>query len=157
MTIKISQLLMPWEIDYTLLFFIQLKKSKYYLPKDVNIIIETDLNLSSYIINWEESKLPKEFFIEKYNQISLLLSDYNHIKKIYDGDELYGCLDSARNEVSPEVDYYINICPDMYFSEYTITYLIEAAKQINNKYFVITPQTSKLWDPSWDEITNPKY
>jgi hypothetical protein len=63
---------MPWEIDYALLSFTQLKKSKYHLSEEDNVTIETVLNLSSYTINWGESKLPKEFFIEKYNQISNL-------------------------------------------------------------------------------------
>ena len=35
---------MPWEIDYALLTFIQLKKSKYHLPQNVNIIIDSVLN-----------------------------------------------------------------------------------------------------------------
>ena len=74
---------MPWEIDYALLSFSQFKKSKYYFSNEDNINIETVLNLSSYTIDWNNSKLPKEFFIEKYNQISNLLTDYNHIKKIY--------------------------------------------------------------------------
>jgi hypothetical protein len=43
---------MPWEIDYALLSFTQLKKSKYHLPNDVNIIIDSVLNLYSYLINW---------------------------------------------------------------------------------------------------------
>ena len=63
---------MPWEIDYALLSYTQLKKSKYYLPEDVNITVEPVLNLSSYIIDWDNSKLPKEYFIEKFNTISLL-------------------------------------------------------------------------------------
>ena len=66
---------MPWEIDYTLLTFQQLKKSKYYLPEDVNITINSALNLSSFLINWDESKLPKEYFIEKYKTLSILLKD----------------------------------------------------------------------------------
>ena len=148
---------MPWDIDYALLMFTQLKKSKYHLPKDVNVTIETTLNLSEYIFNWEDSKLPKEFFIEKYNTISILLKDYNHIKKIYDGDQKYGHLDSQKECISPEVDHYIGICPDIYFSEYALTYLIESAKIITNKYFCITPQISKVGDPDWDKITNPKY
>ena len=69
---------MPWEIDYALLTFTQLKKSKYYLPEDVSITIDSVLNLSSFLINWDESKLPKEFFIEKYNTLSILLKDYTH-------------------------------------------------------------------------------
>lgn len=156
MNIKIAYHIMPWEIDYALLTFIQLKKSKYHLSKDTNIIIDSCLNLSSYNINWEKSKIPKEFFIEKYNQISELLKDYKHNKKIYTEDKLYGHLELQRECISSEIDYYMGICPDMYFSEYTIPYLIESAKQISNKYFVITPEISKLWDWTWDEITDPQ-
>jgi len=157
MNIKIIQHIMPWEIDYAMLTYMQLKKSKYHLPKDVNITIDTDLNLSSHIINWDKSKLPKEFFIEKYNHISSLLIDYNHTKRIYNEDKLYGCIDSVKTTIDKKTDYYISICPDMYFSEYTIPYLIESAKQITNKYFVITPEISKLWDWTWDEITSSQY
>jgi hypothetical protein len=157
MNIKIIYHIMPWEIDYALLTFTQLKKSKYYLSKDDNISIETVLNLSSYIIDWEKSKLPKEFFIEKYNQISNLLIDYNHIKRIYDGDKLYGHLNLQKECISSEIDYYITICPDMYFSEYSLSYMIEGAKTIKNKHFVITPQISKLWDNTWDILVNPLY
>ena len=49
------------------------------------------------------------------------------------------------------------VCPDMYFHEHLLGYMIEGAKQIKNKYFVITPQTSKLWDNSWDILVNPLY
>lgn len=157
MNIKITCHLMPWEMDYALLAFSQLKKSHYYLSDEDNVTIETCLNLSSYIINWEKSKLPKEFFIEKYNQISLLLEKYNHIKKIYEGDKLYGHLDLQRECVSPKVDYYISVCPDMLFSEHLLYYLIESAKEIKNEYFVLTPQISKVGDSAWDEITDPKF
>jgi hypothetical protein len=148
---------MPWEIDYALLTFTQLKKSKYYLSPEDTITIESVLNLSSYMINWEESKLPKEYFIEKYNTISLLLEDYNHIKHIYDGNELYGHLDLQRECISEEVDFYGGICPDICFSEHLLSYLIEGAKAISNKYSVITPQISKVGDADWDEITDPLY
>jgi hypothetical protein len=148
---------MPWEIDYVLLSFSQLKKSKYYLSNDVNVAIYSVLNLSSYLINWEESKLPKEYFIDKYNQLSVLLSDYNHNKKIYEGNKLYGHLNLQKECIQKETDYYIHICPDIYFSEYLLAYLIESTKQIKNKYFVITPQISKVGDAAWDEITDPKY
>ena len=157
MNIKLTCHVMPWEIDYALLAFTQLKKSKYYLSEDTNVIIDSALNLSSYSIDWDQSKLPKEFFIEKYNQISNLLIDYTHNQKVYDGEELYGHLDLQRDCISPEIDYYISICPDMYFSEYALAYMIESAKVVPNKYFVVTPQISKVGDSDWDEITNPKY
>ena len=157
MNIKIITHIMPWEIDYAHLLFTQLKKSKYYIPEDVNITIDTVLNLSSYTINWEESKLPKEYFIKKYDTISLLLKDYNHIKRVYEGNELYGHLDSQRECVSPEIDFYIGTCPDIYFTEHLIYYMIESLRNINDKYFILTPQHRKLSDHTWDPTTDPDY
>jgi hypothetical protein len=130
MNIKVIYHIMPWEIDYALLSFTQFKKSKYYLSKEDNVTIETVLNLSSYIINWDDSKLPKQFFIDKYNEISNLLIDYNHIKRTYDGNELYGHLNLQKECISSEIDYYIGVCPDMYFSEHLLAYMIEGAKSI---------------------------
>jgi len=157
MNITIVYHIMPWEIDYALLTFQQLKKSKYYLPEDVNITINSALNLSSFLINWNESKLPKEYFIEKYKTLSILLKDYNHIPFIYQGDELWGCLDFQRSATNNNSDYYISICPDMYFSEYLLSYLIEGARSIKNKYFVLTPQICRMWDDSWEILTHDKY
>ena len=155
MNIKIIIHLMPWEIDYALLTFTQLKKSKYHLPEDINITIDSVLNLSSYIINWDKSKLPKEYFIEKYNQISNLLIDYKHNKKIYDDDKLYGHLELQRDCKSNDVDYYMGLCPDMYFSEHLLYYMIEGVRNIKDKYFILTPQHRKMSDSSWDPTTAP--
>ena len=157
MNIKLWSHIMPWDIDYALLMAIQLKKSKYYLPKDVNITIDLELNLTSYLYNWNESKIPKDYFIDKFNTILLLLNDYKLNTFIYDGDQKYGHLNHQKKIISPETEYYIGICPDIYFSEYVLTYVIEAAKQIENKYFVITPQIHKVGDSDWDRIVNPKY
>ena len=147
---------MPWEIDYALLSFTQLKKSKYYLSKNIDITIDSVLNLSSYNINWNSSKLPKEYFIKKYNSLSILLKDYNHNQKIYQGNNLYGHLELQRDCVG-NFDYYMSICPDMYFSEHLLYYMLESLKSMKEKYFVLTPQISKLWDSTWDEITDPNY
>jgi hypothetical protein len=149
--------LMPWEIDNALLTFTQLKKSYFHLAEDVNVTIETVLNLSTKFIDWEESILPKEFFITKYNDVSILLSDYNHIKRVYEGDEVYGFLNLQKESISKEVDYYVGICPDIYFSEHLLSLLIESTRVIKNKYFVVTPQIYKKWDDTWDEITDKNY
>lgn len=148
---------MPWEIDNALLTFTQLKKSYFHLAEDVNVTIETVLNLSTKFVDWKESILPKEFFITKYNDISILLSDYNHIKRVYEGDEVYGFLNLQKESISKEVDYYVGICPDIYFSEHLLSLLIESTRVIKNKYFVVTPQIYKKWDDTWDEITDKNY
>ena len=56
MNIKIKIHYMPWEVDYALLQFMQLKKSSLNLYPEDKIYFHIGLNLSSYIINWNESK-----------------------------------------------------------------------------------------------------
>ena len=157
MNIKLAIHIMPWDIDYALLMFTQLKKSKYYLPEDVNITLDVHLNLSDYIIDWDKSKLSKSYFISKFETLLTLLEDYNVNKLIYDRNELHGHLNQQQTIISPETDYYMNICPDVYFSEYVLYYMVEAIKQIKNKYFVLSPQHRKLTDSSWDPTTDEKY
>lgn len=148
---------MAEEIDYCQLMWTQLKKSKYYLSKEDKISVHMVLNLSDYLYNWEQSQLPKQFFKRKFESLAPLLKDYNFTYSIYEGKELYGCLDTVRETIEPSVDYYINISPDMYFTEHLLYYMIESSKQIKNKYFVLTPEIHKMWDHTWDEITNKNY
>ncbi len=154
---------MPWEIDYALLTFTQLKKSMYYLKSEHKITIDSVLNLSSNIIDWDKSKLPKEYFIEKYNTYSLLLDRfYNHNKKIYEGDKLYGHLDLQRECVGEEFTHYMNICPDLYFSETALTAIIQTIPIVkkhfpDHPHFVLVPEIFQMWDNTWQEIVGPEY
>ena len=154
MNYKITYHAMAWELDYCLQTFTQLKKSKYYLSGEDNIEIDVCLNLSSYLIDWDKSKLNKNLLKARFVEYLKLLKDYKVNAIIYEGDELYGHLDSQREAISEKTNFYINICPDMYFSEQLLALMIQSSKQIKNKYFVITPEISKLWDNTWDEITN---
>ena len=148
---------MPWEVDYALLQFIQLKKASQHLIND-NIYFHIGLNLSSHIVDWNESKLPKEFFINKFNAALKMLDWAEDVNiTIYDGDELWGHLDLEKTQIDPKIDYYMSICPDMWFHEHTLFYIIELAKQIKDKYFIITPEIHKLWDWTWDELVNENY
>jgi len=115
------------------------------------------LNLSDYLIDWDKSQLPKSFFKEKFSSLAPLLKDYTFTSSIYEGNELYGCLDAVRETVEPDIDYYINISPDMYFSEHLLFYMIAASKNITNKYFVLIPEIPKMWDITWDGITNANH
>lgn len=152
--VKLHYLIMPWQIDYALLSYTQLRKSIYHLSKDVEVTIDTHLNLSNYIIDWDESKLPKDFFIDKFNSLASLLKDYKVNSFIYEGDKNYGLLDMQRMAYGEEFDYYIPLCPDIEFDETTLSYLIESARIVKNKYFIITPQVYKKWDSSWDDLTD---
>jgi hypothetical protein len=55
MNIKIATHIMPWDIDYALLMAIQLKKSKYHLPADVNITLDTDVGWEILLNEYDEA------------------------------------------------------------------------------------------------------
>ena len=148
---------MPWEIDYAFMSFTQLKKTYFYIPDDVEIRIDAALNCSNHLIDWDNTKLPKQFFIDKFNSLLVLLKDYNVNPIIYEGDDNYGFFDVQKLAYEKDVDYYMGLCPDVYFSEHVIPLFLESVKQIPNKYFVITTEIYKMWDSTWDEITNEKY
>ena len=149
---------MPWEVDYALLQFMQLKKASLNLYPEDKIYFHIGLNLSSHIINWNESKLPKEYFINKFNTALKMLDWAENVNvTIYEGDELWGHLDLEKVQMDPKIDYYMSICPDMWFHEYALFYIIESAKQLKDKYFIITPEIHKLWDWTWDELVNENY
>jgi hypothetical protein len=149
--------LMPWELDDAFQAFSKIASVKRNLSAGDEIRIDTCLNLSSYIINWEKSSLPKDLFIEKYNYINKILHEFTCNTFIYDQSELYGHLDFQRELVDTCVDYYMSICPDVYFHPHTIYYLIESAKQVKDKYFLITPQIPQLWDSSWNMLVNETF
>ena len=148
---------MPWELDYALLSFTQLKKSYSYLNNEDKVYVDVVLNLSSYIINWDETPLSKDFFIKKFENLQPLLEDYTCRFKIFDENSLYGGLDSQKFSTEDHIDHYIILNPDMYFSETLLFHLIESSKLVTNKSFIITPQIPKLWDHTWDVISHPNY
>lgn len=148
---------MPWELDYALISFMQLSKAKYHIIPEDKIFIDVTLNLSGYLIDWENSLLPKTFFKEKFEQLQILLEGYTCRFFIYDGDELYGGLNSQKVATESHIDHYMILNPDTYFGEKAIYYLIESSKLITNKYFTITQEVPKLWDNSWDEISNKNF
>jgi hypothetical protein len=158
MNIKIHLHIMPWEIDHAFLVIDKLKKSVYHINPQDTIYIDTALNLSSEIINWENSSISKEYFINKYKILDNILKEkFIHKPFIFEENGIYGHLNLQKSIISPEIDYYINICPDIDFHEYLLYYLIETAKNIKNKYFILTPQIFKSWDSSWDILVNEKF
>ena len=69
MNIKIYMHLMPWELDDANNVFNKIAIANKYLSPDDQLTVDTCLNLSSYIIDWDKSIIPKEFYIKIYEWI----------------------------------------------------------------------------------------
>ena len=146
--------LLPHEIDWFEWQSKQLKIGSYYIEDKV--IIDVTLNLN--LVDWEKSKLPKKYFIDKFNQIKQY---FDWCEIIFDIDENNKCLgidDKRRNSIRQyNPDNFVYLDCDIVFKPETLALLINGAKQIKDEYYIISPQTPKLWDITWDVLVNKSY
>jgi hypothetical protein len=69
-----------------------------------------------------------------------------------------GCDDKRREAIrSTKADNILYLDSDLLFNPELLGYMIESSKLIENEYYIISPQTVRMWDNSWDVITNQKY
>ena len=149
--------LMPWEIDEFLILARKLRKSYYYLDKDSEYTFCVCLNLSNAIIDWNKSKLEKDFFVDKFHSIlEILGNSYNLEWEIYEGNNPVGHLDVEKKlfERYSEYDGILSLCPDIHFHETLLSSMFSAFEAVKNEFVIITPQTHRLWDSTWDEMAN---
>jgi len=148
--------LLPHEIDWFEWQIKQLKQGSYHLEKDDNVIIDVTLNLN--LIDWSQSQLPKQFFIDKFKQIEQLC-DWCQTQFIVDQEnKCLGCDDKRREAIrSTQANNILYLDCDLIFEPGLLWYMIGAAKLIENEYYIISPQTVRMWDSSWDALVNQKY
>jgi hypothetical protein len=148
--------LLPQEIDWFEWQIKQLKQGSYYLEEDDKIILDVTLNLN--LVEWEKSQLPKQFFIDKFLQIEKLC-DWCKTQFIIDQEnKCLGCNDKRREAIrTTNADNILYLDTDLIFRPELLSYIIIASKVIDHDYYIISPQTVRMWDNSWDIITNSSY
>jgi hypothetical protein len=146
--------LLPSEIDWFEWQSKQFKLGSYNIKSKV--IIDVTLNLN--LVDWNKSKIPKQFFIDKFNQIKRLW-DWAEIKFDVDAENIYlGCNDKRREAIrSTNADNILYLDSDVLFQPELLKTITEATNLINHEYYIVSPQTVKMWDNSWDVITNEEY
>lgn len=148
--------LLPHEIDWFEWQSKQFKLGSYHLENDNKIIIDVTLNLN--LIDWNKSQLPKEFFIAKFKQIEQLW-DWAQTQFIVDEEnKCLGCDDKRREAIrSTTADNILYLDSDLIFKPELLFYILGAAQQISNKYYIISPQIVKMWDNTWDVLVNKDF
>jgi len=157
MKTQITIHLMPYEIDWFDWQSKQLKQCSHYLQEDDNIILDVTLNLN--FVDWNNSNLPKEYFINKFNKILKDQFDWcSVISDINEDKSCNGVADKRRHSIQThDVDQFIYLDCDIIFPPYTLKLLLDASKQVTSEYYIISPQIPKLWDESWDVLMNKEY
>jgi hypothetical protein len=151
---------MPQEIDDFERIILQLEKSAQYLDDDY-VGINVGMNISPFLFNWNESNIKKNIFIDKFISLRDKCKWAKYAKfDILDDDIIQGTMSHKRKllrECPEHITQFLFIDCDIWFHETTLKCLIDAGDSINNDFYLITPQTVKLWDYTWDCLTNEKF
>lgn len=159
-TLRIVIHCLPREIDHLERLCNVLRESYYFVPNEINIILDVTLNLNKEFTNWEESTIPKDFFIQKFNNIKQF-NDWT-FNNLFDIDEEGKCLginDKRRNSINDDVasDYIMYLDLDVFISNLSLIPLVAAFDSIEDEYLIISAELVRLWDSSWDELVNDSF
>ena len=151
---------LPREIDQLERLCNSLRESYYFTENQINIILDVTLNLNDNFTDWKQSQIPKDFFIQKFNNINKF-NDWTY-QNIFDIDEREECLginDKRRNSINDglDFDYIMYLDLDVYFPIFSFIPLTQLLDQLTNDYNIISLETVRLWDSSWDGLVNKNY
>ena len=153
--IKITLHCLPHELDQVAWIVDQLKRGARLVDPS-KFILDFTLNVSDEDVNWAESRVSKEFCIDKFN-IIFNRSPFINEHKV--SEEHSGCNTVRRNALRADdnVTHIIGLDPDLLFPETILYYIASAVDNLKDDYYIITPQIYQLWDSSWDIISHPEY
>jgi FkbM family methyltransferase len=157
-TTKIVMHILPTEIDDLEKSLVTLQQSSTYLePKDI-VDLHISLNVSDKLTNWETSIVKKEHFIFKFNEFKSLCKWANSInfELLEDENNIFGTTGQKRHAIKENYDQFIFLDPDIAFHPVTLKYILDTGYQLDGNY-IITPQTVRISDESWDIIVNDKF
>lgn len=144
-------------LERTLVFLRQnalhVDKSKFY------VILDVTYPLSDYFVDWGKSTIKQDYFINKFENLKKY-GDWCDESYFHIDEEIKGCIDMCINNIYRyDVDSTIMLDNDIVFNPYTLNTMLEAAliaKTETSKY-ILTPEYVKMWDGSWDIVTNTNF
>jgi hypothetical protein len=151
---------LPQEIDQLEQLLIQLKRSSIHVDKD-DFMVEVVLNLNLTYWDSSDTKLDQYFFIDKFSRLEKLTKSWCKTNfEINDDRTILGCNDLRRRALrTSESDYIMYLDCDNIFSDQLLYYMLYASNKLKNEpgYHIITPEVTRMWDNTWDVITNRNY
>jgi hypothetical protein len=159
--IVITTFIMPNEIDDLERILGDLNKASKFV-KGENYELYLALSVDDYLVNWNESKLDKQYFIDRFNSLKPLT---NWVSKATFNirEDIMGCTSLRRiaHKECTDATHFIWLDTDICFDE-RVLYYIEAgidriAETDDLKKYVISPECVKIWDTTWDCLVNEKF
>jgi len=154
MIYRIVQYIQPWEIDDLERQIDQLIKASYYCKDCRDIVVDVTMNLE--VVDWTQSRLPKEYFEGKFNYVKAKTSMY-YTAEFDTNPGIQGAADKRRACADKKQDFTIWLDSDIFFAVQTLPYIQQATQSIPDEMFILTSELIRYWDSSWDCITNAAY
>jgi hypothetical protein len=159
--IVITTFIMPNEIDDLERLLGDLNRaSKFVDGKNYELFLA--LSVDDYLVDWESSKLNKQFFIDRFNSLKPL-TDWVGKATFNVREDIMGCTSLRRvacNECT-DATHFIWLDTDICFDDKILHYFESAIDNIENatniKKYVISPECVKIWDSTWDCLVNSNF
>lgn len=152
------------EIDMLEQLLIQLKRNSVHLPKDHGIEVSVCLNTN--LVDWDKSMLPSSFFVDKFDDLDTLTASWADVNFFTHGKGINGCNDIRRDVIrTTNKPYVMYLDVDNVFGDHLLSTMYQFCDHMNTvnkhtgeyEYAVLVPQTTRMWDPTWDIITNDQH
>jgi hypothetical protein len=154
---------LPFEIDRFEHQMFELHKNSKYLEKNDEVVIDATLNVNDLLVDWSKSKIDKQYFIDRFDKLKIINDKWATLYfDISSNNECLGVDDKRRTAIrkySSSCDNFIYLDNDMFYPNTALKYIIESAKIVEKEkdYYIISPQSTMLWDASWDVLINQSY
>ncbi len=159
MKVVVSIFALPYEIDDLEKTLTQLKIASNYISKNVEWVLDVTMSMSTELIDWKKSSIPKQYFIDKFMKLSVH-TDWC-IKTFRLSDEINGCVSQRRFTTLEynDADFFIWLDTDIVFDERTLAYFESVLPIVSQQtpYSIVTPEIVKVWDTTWDCLVNEEF
>jgi hypothetical protein len=148
------------DIDYIERTLLLLKQSSLYIDQSkFYYLLDVTIPISDYWADWENSKIPKELFEDKFKNLQKYANWFDEVSFKIEYDSKGALQNSINNMYKYDVDAIIYLDADILFNPYTLQIISESYLSAKQQYskFIITPELVKLWDKSWDVLVNENF
>lgn len=159
--IVITTFIMPNEIDDLERVLGDLNRASKFVDGR-NYELYLALTIDEYMVDWENSKLDKQYFIDRFNKLKPL-TEWANKAEFHIREDIMGCTSLRRiahNECK-DATHFIWLDTDICFDDRILFYIensIDVIEQENiTKKYVISPECVKIWDTTWDCLVNEKF
>ncbi len=159
--IVITTFIMPNEIDDLERILGDLNKASKAVNGE-HYELYLALSVDDYLVNWNESKLDKQYFIDRFNALKPL-TNWASKATFNIREDIMGCTSLRRiaHKECTDATHFIWLDTDICFDDKILFYIESSidvidAENITKKY-IISPECVKIWDTTWDCLVNENF